>query len=491
MLIKLLKHSWQNFWRSPFVGEKIFLIVLKLILFFSFALTLFGILGISELLINEGKLQVTIHEIGALVLVYVLFDWVIRYLLQSFPETKLTPYLALPIGRQTIVKSIIIRSFLSVFFFVPFLVLLPLNIFLSRHFEGSIELFNLNLFLIGSSLFNHFLLLFVKYKARKHQYIPYIFIAVLVILTFFQMKEWINLAPVFISVSEFIFSRLFISVLPFVLLVPLVIMIGNSFLQFLKVERQENINEKILPIQLFSNYGKLGQIIDFELNMMTRLKATRGFLLFGLIWIAYPLLLGLNSDTVSIPFMVPLAAIFVSFGMVQLAQFALAWHTYHFDAILLQQQPERLLKGKWIAFTLIGLIFTFMGIVFYAFVAPWFIPYLIVGFLYNVGFTTPITLYLGIKYPRTKDPYSGNVFRSEINFQPEMLIYGLVMVAGIFIPFYLGKLIVQADWAGIMFIFLFSLLCLAFYQKVLKELVNVFQQAKYKVYQKFRAFAHD
>ena len=491
MLQKLIKHSWLSFWRSPFVVEKIILACFKILFFFWIVVGLFGLLGISDLLLENGELIISIHEVGALLLAYLLFDWIIRFLLQSFPPIQLTPYLALPIQSSTIVNSLLLRSMQSIFFVLPFVILLPLNVFLAKHFAGTPEIISINLVLIASSFANHFLVLFVKYKTLQKQYIPYGFIGIVLLLTLLQNQGFINLYPVFIQLSKLVFSSIAFCLVPLIIAALLYKLMQNSLLSFLKVDHQNQINDKILPIQFFSTYGKIGQLVDFELNLLTRLKATRGLLLFSLFFIFYPIFVGATNEDANLFIITPFAGMFVSFGMVQIVQYALAWHTFHFDSMLLHVSPKQLVQAKWISAGIVGVLFSALAIVLYAFIAPWFIPFVLVGLLYNFAFTTPLTLYLGIKYPHTKNPYSSNVFQSEINFEPEMIIYGLLMMVGIVIPFAIGKLLFQSTTGGIVSLLVFAIGCLVFHKRIVRFLATAFQESKYKVYQKLRAFAND
>ena len=61
--------------------EKIILACFKILFFFWIVVGLFGLLGISDLLLENGELIISIHEVGALLLAYLLFDWIIRFLL--------------------------------------------------------------------------------------------------------------------------------------------------------------------------------------------------------------------------------------------------------------------------------------------------------------------------------------------------------------------------------------------------------------------------
>ena len=112
--------------------------------------------------------QVTIF--CGVILVYYLFDLLMRLQLQELPTLRVQPYLHLPISRDLLARYLALSSVLSMFNVWPFVLFLPF-IFKVISIQGTITVLAFIVTIIGLTVFNNYLALYIKRKSNMNGWI--------------------------------------------------------------------------------------------------------------------------------------------------------------------------------------------------------------------------------------------------------------------------------------------------------------------------------
>jgi len=349
---------------------------------------------------------------------------------------------------------------------------------------------NLSVYLVGSFFVVHFLNFSIKTGGKKAQNLFFGVNAILGGLVAFQKFGWIDIIPVSVRSSNWLSSNFILSIIPILLSIGLVYTILKKIPKQLSKSPESGIQEKTLPVQFFSRFGPIGKQIDYEIIMSLRLKAVKNLVLTSLIWIAYPLLINstMGEDGSIVNFLNVIMGMFVSYGMVQYASYAFSWHTYHFNALQMNQKIQHILWGKYWFVIMVGLLSCILGTVFYSFIAKSFIPFIWSGFIYNIAITLFLSFYFSIKYAKPKNPYkSSPIYSNNQDFNFETMVLSVVYVLGIIVPYAIGRLIWNHQ-IGLLCIFIISLLFIAFNRYFIGLIQKLFQKNRYTIYNKFKQF---
>ncbi len=131
----LWSHSWKSFirnerWRRSLAARILYLLV------GIYFVALFAALGyaIASALAQEGAGAT--GKFLKWIIIYMLTDYLARTLLQQVPSMEVIPYMRFRIRRRRLVSNMIVRSFRSLFNFLPLLMLIPFLIRVAVPSEG-------------------------------------------------------------------------------------------------------------------------------------------------------------------------------------------------------------------------------------------------------------------------------------------------------------------------------------------------------------------
>lgn len=132
----MIKHlvilQWKSFFRSAAFSSNL---AIKILMGFAalYMMLSFGFMGVATFYMLE-KMELNAFEtVNRFMVYYLVFDLVVRYMLQKMPVVQIKPMLFLPIKKSTIVQYSIWKTILSffniihAFFFIPFAVVLVIN----------------------------------------------------------------------------------------------------------------------------------------------------------------------------------------------------------------------------------------------------------------------------------------------------------------------------------------------------------------------------
>jgi hypothetical protein len=166
MLSTFLSHQWKDFWRSRNRGGSIaaqLLLGFFMLYFLAIAIAVgFGMNIVIEKAF-PGKNAITVFN--GFILYYFLFDLAVRTQAQELPTLSIIPYLHLNISKKSIVNFLNIKSLFTVFNFLPLFVFIPFSLMKIGPALGFLTGAMYILSIVSLSIFNNYLVLYLKRKS--------------------------------------------------------------------------------------------------------------------------------------------------------------------------------------------------------------------------------------------------------------------------------------------------------------------------------------
>lgn len=487
MKAQLLKHTWQQFVRSPTLTQNVIQTVVLGIFALYFILTMLGLAFLLRSIIEEtwpgqNYLSVT----GGLIGYYFLTDLITRFFLQKYPALAVKPYLALPIKKNGLAHYLLLRSLGSFFNFLPFFFFAPFFLkdilFIYPQFA-----FNYALFFVGMILFNNFLSFGItKNLAIKGGWSGLIIVGIMG-LFFMEYQGYFSLFEYFKNVIGNILRNTYLSAVPLFLSGLLYFLLHRFFRQNLYLENVQS-NQQLLGANLsigwFDRFGDAGKLMDLELKLMLRSKRARAYLIFSIVMLLYPLLI-IESDGSTGTFMLILCSLFTT-GMLAMnhGQLILSWNSLHFDLLMSRGHTiHDIFKAKFYILIL-GCLLTYVLSLVYVLYSPKLVLYSTAMVFFNMTFSIFGYLFIASYNSLRIDPNSGGAFSFDGFGAAHYLIaiplllfpYGLFLIGNHF----------GGETGGLMLIGGLGLLGVIFHRQLLNGVVNNFKRNRYKISAAFR-----
>src|SRR6478609_516914 len=116
MFSDFFNHELKSFWRSKNTGKTVAVkVVMGILIFIMFLYVLALGIFLDKLLAEIFPNESLITSFCGIVLIYFLFDLLMRMQLQELPTLKVQPYLHLPVKRNTVVGYLALSSLMSFF----------------------------------------------------------------------------------------------------------------------------------------------------------------------------------------------------------------------------------------------------------------------------------------------------------------------------------------------------------------------------------------
>ncbi len=331
------------------------------------------------------------------ILYYFLGDLVFRFFMQELPTLSVKPYLCKNIRKRSLVNFLNIRSVFHYVNLLPLILLLPFCFSGLKNYNiaGSIAL---ALSIIGLTLFNNFLLLYLKRKSiLQIKWFVGFFVGLLILATL----DYFGVLPLS-SLSE----QLFLTVIrqPLLSLVFIGVAVWAWWLNTSYLRHNLYIEEKIsagvktsASYSWLSRWGATGEMVALDLKLIFRNKRPRSVVLMSSLLFLYgfifyrPEYMNLRNGLGYLVF----AAIFVTGSfIINYGNFLFAWQSSHFDGLMANNISIRqYIKSKLLLFSLAGTV-SFLLTSFYAFIDWRLLPLQLAAFLFNVGCTSIFSVYL-------------------------------------------------------------------------------------------------
>ena len=356
MFSTFLKHELKAFWRSKNTGKNLAvrIIMAVLILYLLLNVVVIGYL-LDKILGKVFPHDSLTFSFCGIVLLYFLFELFSRLQLQELPTLRVQPYLQLPIKRNTIIGYLALTALFSVFNLWPIILFFPFVFKVILHDTGWLSTVAFVISIVGISVFNNYLAIYIKRKANLNGWIFLIAAAVLILLAMGDFSWHIYSIR---NVSYLFFGNLIHQ--PVLALLPVLLAIGMYALNFLYLKQNLYLEElstkkekhkSSTEIPLLSSFGATGDLVANEVKLILRNKRPRSaiimslfFLFYGLIFYANP---GLKNQTDYLKLFVSM--FMTGFFIINYGQFMYSWQASHFDGLMVSKVKfADFLKGKYL-----------------------------------------------------------------------------------------------------------------------------------------------
>jgi hypothetical protein len=183
MISTFLQHEVKSFLRSRNTGKNITVKIIMGVFILIFILYFLGAgLFLDRILSLVFPKQNLIISFCGIIMLYYLFELISRIQLQELPTLKVQPYLQLPIKRNTLVRYLSVTSLISAFNVFPFLLFVPFIIKVIEVKSGPGVAAALIVSILGITIFNNYLALYIKRKSDLNGWIFLIFSGLLILL---------------------------------------------------------------------------------------------------------------------------------------------------------------------------------------------------------------------------------------------------------------------------------------------------------------------
>ncbi|MDR4987433.1 MAG: DUF5687 family protein [Bacteroidales bacterium] len=489
----LLHHIWLGFRRSHHfersLGTKTFLAFLGII-------TMFYMLGLGMML--PGWLRIIFPDLAvmdaflSLLLLIYAADFVIRFFTQKVPMQQVQPYLHLPVKRQVLIRIILARSWLNIYNFYLFALLLPF-FFRTLLITGQPQAFWLLLagcFLLGS--INHTLIMLIKTRSNN----SLTFKALLILPVLVLAAAMLLYRDSVFVVSLYVGSN-FMQGNPWFFLTAAVIIgmfqsltaqeLGRSMYRFhthsgtSKTATKSRIETFFQSIPAYGNYWLL------EWRLLNRNKRTaKGFrqwplsIVFVIFFVLYA-----KEDLLQ-TYMFFFLMFAGGYGFFHL-QFVYSWESRFFDYIAATKiDLYAMIRSKYYFYLTLAVLQTIIITPFLYFIRPELILPLVAFMFYVTGPVFAILFRAGIGYSTRIDPDKKAYFNMEGTSGTQFVFILLVMLSYIPLMVVAYALPLRFETAISLIIGVTGLAGIATHTVWLRGAVKKFNKKKYGQLAKYR-----
>jgi len=431
-----IRHQWKKWTRSTH-WQKNVLANIALILLFALLLSYIVVLGIfiDKILLEIYPDEDPVILFNSGLIYFYLAGLFFRYLAQSLPTLNIEAYIHLPVKKNTLVNFVIFKSMISIFNFLPLLILIPfaLKVVLPWYNAAVTATWLASVILLVFA--NNFLLSYLKRQVTSKAWITGIIFLALIVMIGLDYFSVFSL----LSISGVLFGYLLQG--PVFILFPILWLVFTYYLNYTflrsrlypeKVNNRKAVRvDRFTGARYFESLGLTGELITLEMKLWLRHKRTKSqlymfpiFVLYGFFF--YPMEAYQNAWGFLI-----FVGIFMSGGlMMNYLNYAFGYESNYFDTILTKEiDMRKYLKAK----LLIGLMISSICYIVT-------IPYLFFGmhilaintatFIFNIGVLSYVLLYMATYNKKRIDLTKGAAF----NYQGMSAMNWLAVIPAFLMP---------------------------------------------------------
>jgi hypothetical protein len=489
ILFTLLSHQWKSFWRSRNAGKGLAVqIFLGFIILYLLAVAVSVGFYLKKLLAKTFPDQDLIKVFCGFLLYYFAFDILLRFLLQDLPTLSIQPYLVQNIRRRKLIRFLNIRSLFTFFNLLPLLLFAPFSVMEigPLYGYGVAAGFVSSLFFL--TIFNHFLILYIKRKTFLNSWWMLGFFVVVAILGGCDYFKIFSLR----HVSGLLFTPLLR--MPWLALVTPVMAVAAywnnyAFLYrnlYLEDIERKNKRKEGAQYAFLNRFGTIGELIALELKLMLRNKRPRTILLLSGAFVLYgfifykPQYLDKNKLGSIMMGALFVTGIFIS----NYGQFLFAWQSSHFDGLMAARLSVRTyIKSKFVLFTSVCTLLLFLS-TFYGLISWKILVIQLAAYFYNIGLHSVIAVFFATRSAKPIDITRKAAFNYQGLGTAQWLytLFVFLIPLGIYLPFS----ILAGPWWGVLALGLMGLISLLLQDWWIDWLTRQFIRRKYQVLEGFR-----
>ncbi len=489
MLNTFLSHQWKSFFRARGKGTNIAVQIIMGLLILYLLLCALGIGFFMDKLIHEIYPDRNVMEVfNGLILYYFALEFLSRMQLQELPTIAIVPYLHLKIPKRKLVNFLNVRALFSAFNIIPIFVFFPFIIINIYSTYGSFAGIMFMLSIISLSVFNNYLVLYVKrlsISSARFVIVGFILLITLGLLEYFGVFS-------IASISNLVFTQLTRHPLIALIFPVLAILIFNINARFLRsnlyMEELQAGEEKksSTDYPFLDRFGAAGQLAAVEIKLILRNKRSKSTVSKGLLFVLYGLLFYKQKELDQNQFgMMLFAAVFMTGNMVLLyGQFMFGWQSAEFDGLLTNKiSIHDFFQAKLLLFNLSSTVLTLV-VSLYGFISWKILVIQFAAYFFSIGIAPILVMYFATFSYKAIDMKSGSSFNWQGVGATSMLMGLPVFLLPylFFVPF---NMIGKPFW-GLAALGIAGLVCFLARSFWIGVLVNAFNKRKYKIAEGFR-----
>jgi hypothetical protein len=415
-VVQLLRLEWKSALRSP-VLHKNLLVNLFLVLTFLYLAANFLVLGflLDNILMEVPIDGITnklfpddwvLRKLNRFLIYYFLVDFVVRYFMQKLPALAIQPLLHLPISKAKLIHFMLLKTVLSPFNMLQFLVLGP---FMFEVFQNLETLPALSWVL--SITFLIFALNYLAIYLKRTADVDWrIYVGLLAVLgsigalTYFEIVD-------FFKISGLLFNSLIDY--PVTVLVPALALLFTYWINFKylknnlylsRISKRQDKEVNYVGDGFLSRFGLVGKMTELEFKFIWRNKRPRAVLLMTALFLGYGLIIFTQDETpMKIYAYIMFAIIITGMFILNYGQYLLGWDGSHFDHILTRRVSfEQYYLSKYMIFAVVGTVCMILSIPYIYFGANILLLIFCV-YLFNIGVTAHVVMFFGSFNPKKID----------------------------------------------------------------------------------------
>ncbi|SEJ41266.1 hypothetical protein SAMN05192553_103760 [Cyclobacterium xiamenense] len=382
--------------------------------------------------------------INSSLLYFYLLELIYRYFIQRMPVISLGNFLHLPLSKSRIIHFLLGSSFVSPLNCIALLVFGPFAVLEILPLYGAVPAATWLLAVVLTSWSIHWFILWFKQRFEDSQ-TGLLFVSAVLFLSivssyfsFFDLGAFFE--PVFTFALESpvpVFLLLTVGILSYFLC--FAFYRQNAYLDELSTGDHLQFADRDLGF--LSRFGLAGEVANLEWKLIMRHKKSRTYLTLCLVFLLYGLIFyGNPSYQVESGF----SKVYIFVGtfitgifMIQYGQLFLSWNSPAFDFYVHQRDGLRaLVHGKYLLFASISLLCFILSVPYVYF--GWHVLLIhLATFLFNLGVTMHLVIYLALWKPKPMDLNKGSMFNFEGVGISQVLVILPLLVApyAVFLPF--------------------------------------------------------
>ncbi len=479
MIKKFLYLEWKAFTRSASFGAN--LAIKILIGFFAVYFTLvFLALGIGAFYILKKSNLDPIVTINKFMIYYLVFDLIIRLLLQKIPVMNIRPLLVFPIKKPTIVHFSLGKTALSFFNFVHAFFFLPFSIVLIYEGYDVLSVLLWHIAMVSLIYINNFVNIVLSNKDN-------LFVVVLGIAAVFGGLHYYGFFDITNYTATF-FDALFNTYWAF--LIPILVLIGlyrytfDYFKNDLYLDAGLSTKHDIAKTEdltWLNQFGTIGTFLKNDIKLIKRNKRSKTTVIMSVLFLFYGFLFFTNGiEAYNNPVMHVFAGIFVSGGfLITFGQFVPSWDSAYYQLMMTQNIPYKgYLDSKWWLMVIATVVSTILAS-FYLYFGWQVYLTIVVGAIYNIGVNSHLVL-LGGAYTKTPiDLSSGKgAFGDKKAYNIKTMLISIPQLVLPVLLYWLGSTLANAN-VGLALVALFGIIGFAFKNTFFSLIEKAYKTEKY------------
>ena len=489
MIRTLLGHQWKAFWRSRDAGKSL---AIQLVIGFFTIYMLVSAIGLGfflqQLLRKAYPGQDIIKIFYGFILYYFLFDVMIRFLIQDLPTLTIQPYLIQNIQRKQLIRFLNVRSLFTVLNLLPLLLFTPFIVMSIGTTHGYIVAAAFMAGILSLTVFNHFLVLYVKRKSIISSWWLVMFFVVMAVVIAADYYRIFSLSHISSVLFSFLQEHIWVCIL---LAGMAALAYFNNYSFLLKNLYLEDIvgkgrRKEGADYTFLNRFGTIGVLTGLDIKLILRNKRPRSIGILTIVFLFYGFIFykeqyikegwwgALMAGGIF------LTGLFVS----NYGQFLFAWQSAHFDGLMASNlSVKTYIKSKFALFTAVCTIVLLLTSL-YGLMSWKLLLIQLAGYLYNVGIHTVIAVFFATHSYKGIDISKGSAFNYQ-GMSAEKWVYAMIVFLVPMIIYWPFALFINS-WAGILALGIMGLLSFLLQDWWVDVLTKEFFKRKYKILSGFR-----